>query len=97
MPENSRLNLFPAYSRYSNPQAMKLTAAYAELAEKNNLSLTQLSLAFVNQRPFLTSNIIGATNMDQLKENIGSIEVRLSEELLSEIDRIQDLQPNPAP
>ena len=97
MPENSRLNLFPAYSRYSNPQAMKLTAAYAELAEKNNLSLTQLSLAFVNQRPFLTSNIIGATNMDQLKENIGSIEVNLSEELLSEIDRIQDLQPNPAP
>ncbi len=97
MPEKSRLNLFPAYSRYSNPQAMKLTAAYADLAEKNNLSLTQLSLAFVNQRPFLTSNIIGATNMDQLKENIGSIEVRLSEELLSEIDRIQDLQPNPAP
>ncbi|MEL4456676.1 aldo/keto reductase [Lutimonas vermicola] len=97
MPEQSRLKLFPAYSRYSNPQAMKLTAAYAELAEKNNLSLTELSLAFVNQRPFVTSNIIGATSMDQLKENIGSIEVNLSEELLNEIDKIQDLQPNPAP
>ena len=97
MPEKSRLKLFPAYSRYSNPQAMKLTAAYAELAAKNNLSLTELSLAFVNQRPFVTSNIIGATSMDQLKENIGSIEVDLSEELLIEIDKIQDLQPNPAP
>lgn len=97
MPEKSRLKLFPAYSRYSNPQAMKLTSAYAELAEKNNLSLTELSLAFVNQRPFVTSNIIGATSMDQLKENIGSIEVNLSEELLTEIDKIQDLQPNPAP
>ena len=76
---------------------MKLTSAYAELAAKNNLSLTELSLAFVNQRPFVTSNIIGATSMDQLKENIGSIEVNLSDELLIEIDKIQDLQPNPAP
>ncbi len=97
MPDKSRLNLFPAYSRYSNPQAMKLTAAYSELAQKNGLSLTEMSLAFVNQRPFVTSNIIGATSMDQLKENIGSIDVTLSEELLNEIDKIQDLQPNPAP
>lgn len=97
MPEKSRLKLFPAYSRYSNPQAMKLTGLYAELAKKNNLSLTELSLAFVNQRPFLTSNIIGATSMEQLKENIGSIKIDLSEELLNEIDQIQNLQPNPAP
>lgn len=97
MPENSRLKLFPAYSRYSNTQAMKLTALYDELAKKNDLSLTELSLAFVNQRPFVTSNIIGATTMEQLKENIGSIEVSLSEEVLSEIDQIQVLQPNPAP
>jgi len=97
IPDNSRLKLFPQYARYSNPQAMKLTEAYADLAKKNNLSLTELSLAFVNQRPFLTSNIIGATTMDQLKENIGSIEVELSEELLNEIDQIQNLQPNPAP
>ncbi len=97
MPDNSRLKLFPAYSRYSNPQALKLTALYAELAKKNNLSLTQLSLAFVNQRPFVTGNIIGATTMEQLKENISSIQVTLSDEILNEIDRIQDLQPNPAP
>lgn len=97
LPEKSRLKLFPAYSRYSNPQALKLTAMYDELAKQHNLSLTQLSLAFVNQRPFVTGNIIGATTMDQLKENIGSIHVDLSDEILSEIDRIQDLQPNPAP
>ncbi len=97
LPEKSRLKLFPAYSRYSNPQAMKLTAYYAELAKKHNLSLPHLSLAFVNQRPFVTSNIIGATTMDQLKENISSIDISLSEEILQEIDEIQHLQPNPAP
>ena len=97
MPEKSRLKLFPAYSRYSNPQAMKLTALYAELAKENHLSLTELSLAFVNQRPFVTSNIIGATTMEQLKENIGSIKVSLSDEILHKIDKIQEVQPNPAP
>lgn len=97
MPEKSRLKLFPAYSRYSNPQALKLTSLYAELAKKNNISLTELSLAFVSQRPFVTGNIIGATTMEQLKENIGSIDITLSEETLNEIDRIQELQPNPAP
>ena len=97
MPENSRLKLFPAYSRYSNPQALKLTALYAELAKQNDLSLPELSLAFVNQRPFVTGNIIGATTMEQLKENIGSIDVTLSDEVLQEIDTIQELQANPAP
>jgi len=56
-----------------------------------------LALAFVNQQPFLTSNIIGATSMEQLKENISSIDVKLSEEILKRIDEIQELQPNPAP
>jgi len=97
MPEKSRLKLFPAYSRYSNPQALKLTALYAELAKQNNVSLAELSLAFVNQRPFVTANIIGATTMEQLKENISSIDMTLSDEILHEIDRIQELQPNPAP
>lgn len=97
MPENSRINLFPNYSRYSNPQALNLTEKYKELAERNGISLTHLSLAFVNQRPFVTSNIIGATTMEQLKENISSIHVELDEEMLAEIDEIQALQPNPAP
>ena len=97
LPDNSRLKLFPAYSRYNNPQAVKLTSAYADLAKKHGLSLVQLSLAFVNQRPFVTSSIIGATSMAQLQENMASIDINLSDELLKEIDQIQDLQPNPAP
>jgi len=97
MPENSRISLFPNYSRYSNPQALFLTGKYKELADRHEMSLTHLSLAFVNQRPFVTSNIIGATSLEQLKENISSIEIELSEELLAEIDKIQALQPNPAP
>ena len=97
LPDNSRLKLFPAYSRYNNPQAVKLTSAYADLAKKHSLSLVQLSLAFVNQRPFVTSSIIGATSMAQLQENMASLDINLSEEILKEIDQIQDLQPNPAP
>jgi aryl-alcohol dehydrogenase-like predicted oxidoreductase len=97
MPKNSRINLFPQFSRYNSEQSIFLTEKYAELAKKLNISLAQLSLAFVNQQPFVTSNIIGATSMEQLKENIGSIQVELSVETLEEMDRIQELQPNPAP
>jgi aryl-alcohol dehydrogenase-like predicted oxidoreductase len=97
MPEKSRIKLFPNYSRYSNPQALHLTEKYKEMADRHGMSLTHLSLAFVNQRPFVTSNIIGATTMEQLKENISSIDINLSQEMLAEIDEIQNLQPNPAP
>jgi aryl-alcohol dehydrogenase-like predicted oxidoreductase len=55
-----------------------------------------MALAFVNDRPFVTSNIIGATNLEQLKENIDSAEVRLSKEVLKEIDRIHNAIPDPA-
>ncbi len=96
MPENSRLRLFPQYSRYSSDQCTFLTQKYAELAQELGITLTQLALAFVNQREFMTGNIIGATSMNQLKENIGSIDVVLSEETLQRIDDIHELQPNPA-
>ena len=56
-----------------------------------------MALAFVNQQPFLTANIIGATNLKQLEENIGSIDIDLSPELLKKIDQLHELQPNPAP
>ncbi len=97
VPENSRLKLFPQYARYSNPQSEFLTKKYYELAQDLNMSLAQLSLAFVNQRPFVTSNIIGATNLNQLKENISSIDFDLSAETLQKIDALHELQPNPAP
>lgn len=95
--EKARITLFPRFSRYSSEQAVKATKLYLALAEKNNLSLTQMSLAWVNQQPWVTSNIIGATNLTQLKENIESIHVALSEEVLKEIDAIHNLIPNPAP
>ncbi|WP_055436318.1 aldo/keto reductase [Lacinutrix algicola] len=96
-PENSRLKLFPRFARYSGEQATKATQQYLELAEVNNMSLAQMSLAFVNQREFLTSNIIGATNLEQLKENINSINIDLSKELLDAINEIHNILPNPAP
>ena len=97
MPEGSRLKLFPVFSRYNSDQSRFLVQKYADLAKEFNISLAQLSLAFVSQQPFLTSTIIGATTMEQLEENIQSIHVELSKETLKEIDAIQDLQPNPAP
>lgn len=97
LPEGSRIKLFPNYNRYSNKQAMFLAEQYNDLAKKHNLSLVDLSLAFIEQQPFVTSTIIGATKMDQLKENIASVKVTLSEEILKEIDDIHKLQPNPAP
>ncbi|WP_456461500.1 aldo/keto reductase [Lutibacter sp.] len=97
MPKNARLTLFPVFSRYNSNESRFLTQKYADLAKELNLSLAQLSLAFVTQQPFVTSNIIGATSMEQLKENISSIHVELTEETLQKIDEIQELQPNPAP
>lgn len=95
--ENTRLSLFPQYKRYSNHEAVEATRKYQQLAAKYELSLTHLALAFVNQQPFVTSNIIGATSIAQLEENIESINVHLSEEILEEIDEIHNAIPNPAP
>lgn len=96
-PNNARLSLFPVFSRYNNPNSIQAIEKYYELAQRHNLSLTQMSLAFVNQQPFVASNIIGATNLDQLAENIGSIDIKLSPELLDEINAIHQQNPNPSP
>ena len=97
LPDNSRLKLFPRMARYNSDQSREATEAYAAIAAKYKLTLTQLSLAFVTDRPFVTTNIIGATTMPQLKENIGSAEITLSQEILKEIDAVHDRMPNPAP
>lgn len=96
-PEKSRLTLFPRMARYSSDNSTKATTRYYDLAKENGLSLTAMSLAYINSRPFLTSNIIGATTMEQLKENIDSIDVELSDEVLSGIEEIHKDIPNPAP
>ncbi|WP_452599387.1 aldo/keto reductase [Pontimicrobium sp. MEBiC01747] len=95
--DNARLKLFPRFARYSSEQATKATKQYLQLAEDNNLSLAQMALAFVNQRPFITSNIIGATSIAQLKENIDSINIELTYNLLEKINTIHQNNPNPAP
>ncbi|APG60605.1 aldo/keto reductase [Christiangramia salexigens] len=95
--EGTRLSLFPQYKRYSNEESVKATRKYKELADKHNMSLTHMALAFVNQQPFVTSNIIGATSLDQLKENIESIDVVLNDEIMEGINEIHNSIPNPAP
>jgi aryl-alcohol dehydrogenase-like predicted oxidoreductase len=96
-PEGARVTLFPRFDRYSSQESEVAVKKYQDIANKNGLSLAQLSLAFVNQLPFVTSNIIGATNLTQLKENIESIDINLSEETLKEIEQVHRLIPNPAP
>lgn len=94
----ARLNVFgKSYARYSGEQSVKATTKYLAIAEKHGLSLAQMALAFVNIQPFLTANIIGATSMEQLKENIDSINVELSDEILKEIGAVHQEYSNPAP
>ncbi len=95
--ENSRLKLHPRFSRYSSEQATKATKEYLKIAEDHNMSLAQMSLAFVTQQPFVTSNIIGATSVEQLRENIDSINVKLDTDLLAKINAVHAVTPNPAP
>jgi aryl-alcohol dehydrogenase-like predicted oxidoreductase len=92
-----RVSLYERYSRYSSEQSTAAICKYLDLAKLHDLSLTHLALAFVNQQPFVTSNIIGATTMSQLKENISSVDVELSLELLNKINNIHEIIPNPAP
>ncbi|MAH74497.1 MAG: aldo/keto reductase [Candidatus Pelagibacter sp. TMED197] len=97
MPKNSRLALFKGWERMINPLAMKAYDEYYKLAKENELTMVQLAQAFVNSRPFVTSNIIGATTMAQLKENIESINIELSEEIMEKINLIHNNNPNPSP
>ena len=97
MPKNSRQALFKGWERHLNPLAMKAYEEYYKLAKENDMTMAQLAQAFVNTRPFVTSNIIGATTMEQLKENIDSVNIELSDEILNKIDVIHNNNPNPSP
>ncbi|QLB59072.1 NADP(H)-dependent aldo-keto reductase [Acinetobacter indicus] len=96
-PANARVTLYSRFSRYSNPESEWATEQYAQLAEQHGLNLTQLALAFIKQQFFVTSTIIGATSLEQLKENINAFEVNLSDDILQGIEAIHRQQPNPAP
>ncbi len=97
MPKNSRMTLFKGWERMINPLAMKAYDEYYNLAKEYNITMVQLAQAFVNSRPFVTSNIIGATTMEQLKENIRSIDIELTEEIFEKINLIHNNNPNPSP
>ena len=92
-----RMAKFPQFVRYTGENAVKATRLYNDLAEANDLTIAQMALAFVHQQSFVTSTIIGATSLEQLKANIDAFEVVLSPEFLAEINKIQELIPNPAP
>ncbi|THH41757.1 aldo/keto reductase [Neolewinella litorea] len=92
----SRLNQFTHYTRYNSDNCLEATRAYAAIAEAHGLNMTQMALAFVNDRPFTQSTIIGATTLEQLKENIDSVDLRLSDAVLEELEAVQRAIPNPA-
>ena len=96
-PQNARLSLFERFTRYTKPKAFEAVERYTEVAEAAGLSLTALSLAFVNDRAFVGSNIIGATSMTQLQENIASANIRLSADTLAAIDAVHAEISNPCP
>ena len=97
MPKNSRQALFKGWERHLNPLAMRAYEEYYKLAKEYDMSMAKLAQAFVNSRPFVTSNIIGATTMEQLKENIDSVNIELSDEIMKKINVIHNNNPNPSP
>lgn len=96
-PLKARLTLYSRFTRYRGEKAMTATGRYAKIAKDFGLSPAQMALAFINSRRFLTSNIIGATTMEQLKENISSINIELSSEIIEEIEKVHLDIPNPCP
>jgi len=96
-PENSRMVVFERFTRYEGAETWEAAERYLQLADDHDINPTHMALAFVNTRPFVVSNIIGATTMDQLKMNIDSLDAVLSKELLKGIEAIQQAIPNPAP
>ena len=97
-PKGSRMQLFgDFFPRYVGKLSLLAVEEYFKISKKYKISLAQLSLAFVNQQPFVTSNIIGATNMKQLKEDIESVNIELNSEIIEEINLVHKNYSNPAP
>lgn len=97
-PQGARLTLFSQFDRYTNsPRSNNAITAYVQLAKRQHVDPAQMALAYVNTRPFLTSNIIGATTLAQLRMNIASIDIKLEEAVLKEIEAIHTQNPNPCP
>lgn len=96
-PEGARLTLWPDYARYCGENAVKATQDYVELAKSHGLDPAQMALAYINSRPFVTANIIGATTMQQLRDNIASAQITLADSVLEGIEQVHQRYPNPSP
>ncbi len=98
MPKNSRMDLFfEFWSRYRTPHSQEAIEEYFKISEKYNLDFAQMSIKFIEIQPFVTSVIIGATAMEQLKMNIESVNVNLNDEVIKQINKIQKIYSNPCP
>ena len=96
-PPESRVVRWARFARYNGELAEKATSAYVEIARQSGLDPAQMALAFVNRQRFLTSNLIGATTMEQLKTNLASAAIELSEDTVEAIEAAHRTQPNPCP
>jgi len=98
IPENSRQKLYgDYYTRYQKPNAADVIEKYYDVSKKFGVNFAQMSIKFCEIQPFMTSVIIGATTMEQLKTNIESVNVKLENEIIQKINNIQKLYPNPCP
>lgn len=96
LPSGARLTEYKIFNRFLNERAMNATKAYQELAGDHGMSVTRMALAFVYGQEFAHSTIIGATKLEQLKENIAAEKTILSEELVNEINKLFNEYPDPA-
>ena len=98
MPKGTRIERDGEFwTRYNKPNTDRAIEAYFKIADKYKLNLAQMCLKFLEIQPFVTSVIIGATNMDQLKTNIESVNINLSDDVIKEINDVQKIYPNPCP
>ena len=98
LPKNSRIERDGDFwTRYQKPNMNMAVDAYYKISKKHNLDMSQMSLKFIEMQPFITSVIIGATTMEQLKKNIESVNIKLTDEIISEINEVQAIYPNPCP
>lgn len=96
-PEGARLTLFERFTRYTSGRGAEATRAYVDLAARHGLSPVQMALAYVTSRDFVTSNIIGATTLEQLRENLASASVVLDDDVLEAIEDLNGEYTYPCP
>ena len=96
-PEGARCSIWERFARYNGPNADAAIEEYAKIADEAGLNLAQMCLSWVNDRHHVASNLIGATTMEQLRDNIASIDVKLPGEVRKAIDHVHHRYPNPCP